>query len=75
MDRAILEEEALKLNPLERAQLIDALWESLDAADQPSIDRAWIQESVARLREHRAGRLPALDGAEVLSSIERELRK
>jgi hypothetical protein len=33
MDSMLLKEEALKLSPFERAQLIDALWQSLDPAD------------------------------------------
>lgn len=75
MDSVLLKEEVLKLPPLERVHLIDALWESLDAPDQPSVDRAWVEESLDRLRAFREGRLPALDSEQVLSAIEREIRK
>jgi hypothetical protein len=42
MDSAILANEALKLPALERAQIIDALWRSLDPAEQDSVDMAWL---------------------------------
>jgi putative addiction module component (TIGR02574 family) len=72
MDSAILANEALKLPPLERARIIDALWISLDAAEQESIDRAWLLESHDRLAAFRAGQLTAIDGEEALRAIEDE---
>jgi len=52
---------------LERAQLIDALWHSLDPAEQVSMDRAWLLESQDRLAAFRAGQLNAVDGEEACS--------
>ncbi|MEI6391427.1 MAG: addiction module protein [Verrucomicrobiota bacterium] len=66
MDNVILANEALKLPAWERAQLIDALWHSLDPAEQPSIDQAWLAESRDRLEAHRQGKLKTLDGEEAL---------
>ena len=74
MDSVILANEALKLSPLERAQIIDTLWRSLDQADQASIDQAWLIESRTRLQEFREGKLMALEGEEALRDIERDLR-
>jgi putative addiction module component (TIGR02574 family) len=74
MDSVILANEALKLSPLERAQIIDTLWRSLDQADQVSIDQAWLIESRTRLQEFREGKLMALEGEEALRDIERDLR-
>jgi putative addiction module component (TIGR02574 family) len=74
MESAILAKEALQLTPFEKAQIIDALWQSLDPAEQKSIDRAWLAESQNRLRAFRAGELKALDGNEALQSIETELK-
>jgi putative addiction module component (TIGR02574 family) len=54
MDSATLTNEALKLPPLERAQIIDALWSSLDPAEQKTIDQAWLLESQDRLAAFRA---------------------
>jgi putative addiction module component (TIGR02574 family) len=75
MDSAILAKEALQLTPFEKAQIIDALWQSLDPAEQESVDRAWLAESRDRLQAFRAGELKALDGEEVLRSIASELGK
>ena len=75
MDSAILAKEALQLSPFERAQIIDALWQSLDPAEQESVDRAWLAESRDRLQAFRAGELQAVDGEETLRSIRSELGK
>jgi len=75
MDSAIIANEALKLPPLERAHIIDALWVSLDPAQQDSIDRAWLLESQDRLAAFRAGQLVAKDGDAALKAIEEELRE
>jgi len=75
MDSVILANEALKLPPLERAQIIDALWRSLDPAEQDAVDRAWLLESRDRLAAFRAGQLTAIDGEESLRAIEDELKQ
>jgi putative addiction module component (TIGR02574 family) len=74
MDGTILAKEALKLPPLQRAQIIDALWQSFDPIEQGAIDRAWALESQDRLAAFHAGQLRATDGEEALRSIEGELR-
>jgi putative addiction module component (TIGR02574 family) len=73
MDGAVLEKEVLKLSAVEKAQIIDALWQSLDPAEQKSIDRAWLAESQDRLKAFRAGEIKALEGESALLSIESEL--
>jgi len=73
MESAILAKEVLQLSPFEKAQMIDALWQSLDPAEQKSIDRAWLAESQDRLKAFRAGEIKALDGASAIQSIESEL--
>lgn len=75
MDSALLTQEALKLTAWERAQMIDALWRSLDPAEQASLDQAWLAESHDRLQAYREGKLNALDGATALDAIEAGLRK
>ena len=74
MDSVILASEALKLPAWERAQIIDALWRSLDPAEQASIDQAWLSESRDRLRAYQEGKLMAMDGEETLRDIETRLR-
>jgi putative addiction module component (TIGR02574 family) len=75
MDSAILANEALKLPPVERAQIIDTLWNSLDPAEQHGIDQAWLVESRERLAAFRAGQLTALNGEEALRAVEDELKQ
>jgi putative addiction module component (TIGR02574 family) len=75
MDSAILANEALKLPPLERAQIIDALWISLDPVEQDAVDQAWLLESQDRLAAFRAGQLTAINGEEALQAVEDELKQ
>ena len=65
----------MKLPPLERAQIIDALWRSLDPVEQDAVDRAWLLESQDRLAAFRAGELQAVNGEEALRAIEGELKR
>jgi putative addiction module component (TIGR02574 family) len=74
MDSVLLANEALKLPAWERAQIIDALWRSLDPAEQAAIDQAWVAESRDRLEAYRAGKLKALDGEQALRDTETSLR-
>jgi putative addiction module component (TIGR02574 family) len=73
MDSILLKEEALKLSPFERAQLIDALWQSLDPVEQQAIDQAWAEESKDRLDAYRRGEVEALDGESALSELKGQL--
>lgn len=75
MDSAILTQEALRLTAWERAQVIDALWQSLDPVEQTAIDQAWLAESRDRLQAYREGKLKAEDGEATLIAIEARLRK
>jgi putative addiction module component (TIGR02574 family) len=75
MDSVILANEALKLPPVERVQIIDTLWGSLDSAEQASVDRAWLVESQDRLAAYHSGQLPAVNGEETLMAIEDELKQ
>ncbi len=74
MDSVILANEALKLPAFERIQIIDALWRSLDPAEQASIDQTWLTESRDRLQAFREGKLQALDGDQALIEVEAGLR-
>ena len=75
MDSVLLQEEALKLSPFERAQLIDALWQSLDSAQQKEIDKAWIKESNDRLMAYHQGEIEAVDGESVLSELKEKFSR
>jgi putative addiction module component (TIGR02574 family) len=73
MDSVLLANEALKLPAWERAQIIDALWRSLDPAEQAAVDDAWLTESRDRLEAFRQRKLKALDGEATLREIEGNL--
>jgi putative addiction module component (TIGR02574 family) len=73
MDNVLLKEAALKLSAFERAQLIDALWQSLDPADQDAIDQAWLEESKERLQAYRQGEVEAVDGETALAELKSKL--
>ena len=75
MDSALLTQEALQLSAWERAQVIDALWQSLDPVEQTAADRAWLAESQDRLQAYREGKLKDLDGEATLSAVESQLGK
>ena len=75
MESAILAKEMLRLTPFEKAQMIDALWQSLDPAEQKSVVQAWLVESQDRLKAFRAGEIKPLDGEEAIRSIAADLGK
>ena len=60
--------ETAKHLPLaERAALVDALLETIDASDADR-ERKWADEAQSRLLAYRSGELPAIDADEVLNS-------
>ena len=75
MSHSGLEKEALKLSAAEKVRMIDALWQSLDPAEQKNIDHAWLAESQDRLDAFHAGELKALDGEQTLHAIAADLGK
>lgn len=60
--QAILD-QALRLTPVERAELIEALFRSFDPDADARIDAAWAEEAESRLDAFEAGQLTA-DSAE-----------
>lgn len=62
MDQVILEREAMRLPAKDRAQLADALLESLDDEAEKAVEAAWAEAPSARLATYRRGELSAVDG-------------
>ena len=60
-----LTEQASLLPPIERAELVEGILESLDATD-PNLDELWADEAKNRLAAYRRGGLEALDFDETL---------
>ena len=67
--KQIIFEKAKLLNPLDRAQLIDALFESL-AKPNPEIEKLWIKEADSRHEAYKRGELKATDWEEIRKRYE-----
>ena len=65
--RQILE-EAKRLEPIERAELLEQLYATFEPAD-PSVDAAWSVEVEERLSAYRAGEIEAAPFEDVLDRI------
>ena len=59
-------EKAMDLPLTERAALVDALLDTIDATDSER-DRKWADEAQSRLRAYESGELPAIDADEVIN--------
>lgn len=62
--------QAKRLPLVERASLVDALLDTIDAGD-PERDARWSDEAQSRLRAYRSGELPSVDADEVFDSKRR----
>jgi len=65
--RQILE-EAKRLEPVERAELLEQLFATFETAD-PTVDAAWASEVEERLTAYRAGEIEAVPFDEVLDRV------
>jgi putative addiction module component (TIGR02574 family) len=54
-------EQARKLDPTERLELVDGLLQSLDRPD-PVINAVWLEEAERRLAAYRAGKVRGVSG-------------
>jgi putative addiction module component (TIGR02574 family) len=73
MDQAILEKEALKLTPAERAVLADILLSSLDDENMRPNDAAWGALADQRYSDYKAGKLEAVDGPKTVQELRHRL--
>lgn len=71
MDSAVLHAEALRLSPVERALLADALLGSLDEESSREVEVAWGQIADARLADCLREGTETLDGPTLLSELRR----
>jgi putative addiction module component (TIGR02574 family) len=58
-------QEALSLPDEERAEIADALWESLDPASEAEVELAWRQEVAARVAALEAGEVKTTPWEEI----------
>jgi len=66
-----LAEEAMHLPAASRAELTERLVQSLDAADNDEVQRAWAAEAIRRRDEVHSGRVQPIDGEQVLAEVRR----
>jgi putative addiction module component (TIGR02574 family) len=75
MSLASIQNEIEKLNPAERAALIDVLWESLDEDRIKEIEAKWAAESEDRIDAFERGDLDAVDGPTAIGELRNSLTK
>jgi len=75
MSLASIQNEIEKLEPSERAALIDVLWESLDHDRIKEIEAKWTAESEDRIDAFERGELPAVDGPTAIEELRSSLTK
>ncbi len=63
--------EALKLSPLERAELIEQILDSFSFPERKAIDDRWASEAEDRIDAYERGEIKAKPASEVFTRIER----
>ncbi len=75
MSLATIRNEIEKLEPAEKASLIDLLWDSLDDDSIQQTEANWAAESEDRIDAFERGELPAVDGPSALEELRSSLKK
>ena len=75
MSFASIQDQIEKLEPAERAALIDVLWDSLDEERVKEIEARWAAESEDRIDAFERGELAAVDGQAALEELRKSLTK
>jgi hypothetical protein len=75
MSLTSIQEEIVLLSSVERAMLIDFLWESLDEERLREIEAKWAVESEERIDAVDRGELQTIDGPSALRELRSSLRK
>jgi putative addiction module component (TIGR02574 family) len=75
MSLASIRNEIEKLEPAERAALIDVLWESLDEERIKEIEAKWAVESEDRIDAFERGELSVVDGPSAIEELRSSLTK
>jgi putative addiction module component (TIGR02574 family) len=63
--------EALKLPPVERAELVENLLSSFEFRSRRTIDALWAQEAENRIDAFERGEIAAIPAKEVFAEIEK----
>jgi hypothetical protein len=70
MDAFTLEQEALKLTPLERIRLADLLYTSLEVEADPEWTRKAIAECESRYQAYKNGEMGSVDALEAIAALQ-----
>jgi putative addiction module component (TIGR02574 family) len=65
-------EEAKKLPPMERAELIEGLLDSFNLEQRKRIDDAWAREAESRIDAYDKGKIEGIPISKVFEEIERK---
>ncbi len=63
--------EALKLSPVERAELVENLLSSFEFQSRKTIDALWAQEAEDRIDAFERGEMAAIPARDVFADIEK----
>jgi putative addiction module component (TIGR02574 family) len=74
MSVVTVQNAAMDLPPVERARLIDALWNSLASEELKAREAAWAAESERRIDAVEAGQMKTRDADAVLTDLRKGLR-
>ena len=72
MNAMALQNEALNLPAVEKARLIDLLWNSLSEPELKVRENAWATESERRIDAYDAGALKARNAQEIFSDLKKD---
>ena len=64
--------EALKLPPIERAELLEQLLSSFEFPHRKTIDDLWAEEAESRIDAFEQGKLAAIPAKDVFEKIEKQ---
>ena len=62
-------EEAMGLPPVDRAEMIERLFQSFDKAADHAVDEAWKAETESRIDAYDAGKITSSSAADVFKRI------
>jgi len=75
MTAQAIQDEALRLDPNDRAKLIDVLWESLSDAAIKARESAWLAEAESRLAAVESGQMQLHDADSVFQDLRTNLER
>ncbi|MCB4790599.1 MAG: addiction module protein [Elusimicrobia bacterium] len=64
-------EKALDLPPIERAELVEYIFESFNKEFRKEVDKQWIKESEDRINAYDQGKLKAIPAKDVFKRIDK----